>query len=88
MLTASFTITSLMKKAFKHYSEKLLRKMKGHLEDLTQHGMDQHLFLEQSLKETYKPYGLILSALKLRSRKASTYLPKTEHKAITITIKI
>ena len=63
--------------------------MKGHLENLTQHGMEKNLFLELSQKETYKPYGLLLSALKLkRSGRPSTYLPETEHKAITIIIKL
>ena len=63
--------------------------MKGHLEDLTQHEMDKHLFLEQTQKETYKPYGLVLSALKLkRSGRATTHLSKTEHKAIKMTINL
>ena len=59
--------------------------MKGHLEDLTQYEMDKYMFLEQTQKETYKPYGLMLSGLELR---ASTHLFETEHKAITMTIKL
>ena len=63
--------------------------MKVHLEDITQYGMDKHLFLEQSQKDTYKPYGLLSSALKLkRSGRATTHLSKTEHKAIKMTINL
>ena len=59
----------IIQEAYRLYSKKLLDPMKGHLSELVYHGIDEHM--EQSQRGMYKEFGLLSSALQLKSQIAS-----------------
>ena len=63
----------MIQEAYRLYSKRLLHPMKGHLRDLLHHGIDEHM--EQPKKEMYKEFGLLSSALQLKSQIASNGNP-------------
>ena len=63
----------MIQEAYRIYCKKLLDRMKGHLRDLVHHGIDEHM--EQRQKGMYKEFGLLSSALQLKSQIASNGNP-------------
>ena len=56
----------IIQEAYRLYFKKLLDPMKGYLRDLLHQGIDEHM--EQPKKEMYKEFGLLSSALQLKSQ--------------------
>ena len=56
----------MIQEAYRLYCKKLLDRMIGHLRDLVHHGIDERM--EQHQKGMYKEFGLLSSALQLKSQ--------------------
>ena len=69
----------IIQEAYNLYCKKLLDRMKGHLRDLVHHEIDKEM--EQPQKEMYQEFGLLSSALQLKSQITSKgNIPENAHK--------
>ena len=69
----------MIQEAYNLYCKKLLDRMKSHLRNLVHNGIDEQL--EQPQKEMYQGFGLLSSALQLKSQITSKEnFPENAHK--------